>query len=172
MSASASTNRSTMRWRLCRANSSWLDRAYSNVSRTTAERFATAVADRAYNSAEFKAALEDVASGIAKEIGVRLDAATGRVSKSVLSCVQTALQSKYGQAVAQVFAEQSQRNLDLSAEQGQAKIEAGDLVLTNAASISGIVLIEPAGSSAGWSRAWDGALLAWWQAASFLPLPG
>jgi hypothetical protein len=124
-----------------RADSSWLDRAYSNVSQTTAERFATAVADRAYNSAEFKAALDDIATGIAKEIGVRLEAAGARVSNPVLACVQTALQSRYGQAVAQVFAQESQRNLDVSAEEGRAKIQAGDLVLSNAASISGIVLI-------------------------------
>jgi hypothetical protein len=124
-----------------RADSSWLDRAYSNVSQATAERFATAVADRAYNSAEFRAAIEDVATGIGREIGSRLEEVTSRIASPVVACVQTALQSRYGMAISDVFARESQRTLDVTAEEGRAKINPSDLVLTNVASISGIVLI-------------------------------
>lgn len=124
-----------------RADSSWLDRAYSNVSQSTAARFATAVADKAYNSEGFKSALAGVASGIAADIGNRLESVTASVASPVLACVRTALQSRYGGAVAQVFEQESQRNLGVSAEEGQARIAPGDLILTNVASISGIVLI-------------------------------
>ena len=124
-----------------RANSSWVDRAYSTVSSTAAGRYATAVADKAYNSEGFKAALEELATGVAKDAGARIEAATAKVSNPIVACVQTALQSRYGGAVAQVFVQESQKNLEARAEQPAVKIGATDLVLNNAGSISGIVLI-------------------------------
>jgi hypothetical protein len=124
-----------------RADSSWIDRAYSTVSSSAAGRYATAVADKAYNSEGFKAALEELATGVAKEAGARIEAATAKVSNPIVACVQTALQSRYGGAVAQVFVQESQKNLEARAEQPAVKIGATDLVLNNAGSISGIVLI-------------------------------
>jgi hypothetical protein len=124
-----------------RADSSWIDRAYSTVSSSAAGRYATAVADKAYNSEGFKAALEELATGVAKEAGARIEAATAKVSNPIVACEQTALQSRYGGAVAQVFVQESQKNLEARAEQPAVKIGATDLVLNNAGSISGIVLI-------------------------------
>ena len=124
-----------------RANSSWFDRAYSTVSKTSAGRYAAAVADKTYNSEGFKAALDELATGVAKDAGAQIEAATAKVSNPIVACVQTALQSRYGGAVAQVFAQESQKNLEAKAEQPAIKIGTTDLVLNNAASISGIVLI-------------------------------
>ena len=124
-----------------RADSSWPDRAYSTVSKTAAGRYATAVADKTYNSEGFKAALDELATGVAKDAGAQIEAATAKVSNPIVACVQTALQSRYGGAVAQVFVQESQKNLEARAEQPAVKIGATDLVLNNAGSISGIVLI-------------------------------
>ena len=124
-----------------RADSSWVDRAYSTVSKTAAGRYATAVADKTYNSEGFKAALNELATGVAKDAGAQIEAATAKVSNPIVACVQTALQSRYGGAVAQVFVQESQKNLEARAEQPAVKIGATDLVLNNAGSISGIVLI-------------------------------
>lgn len=124
-----------------RSDSSWLDRAYSTVSKSSAERYATAVADKTYNSEGFKAAIDELATGVAKDAGAQIEAATAKVSNPIIACVQTALQSRYGGAIAQVFAQESQKNLQANAGQPAIKIGASDLVLNNAASISGIVLI-------------------------------
>ncbi len=124
-----------------RADSSWFDRAYSTVSKSSAGRYATAVADRTYNSEGFKAALDELATGVAKDAGAQIEAATAKVSNPIVACVQTALQSRYGGAIAQVFAQESQKNLEAKAEQPAIKIGTSDLVLNNTASISGIVLI-------------------------------
>lgn len=124
-----------------RADSSWFDRAYSTVSKSSAERFAIAVADKTYNSEGFKAALDELATSVARDAGAQVEAATAKVSNPIVTCVQTALQSRYGGAIAQVFAQESQKNLEAKAEQPAVKIGTSDLVLNNAASISGIVLI-------------------------------
>ncbi|WKW52193.1 hypothetical protein [Rhodomicrobium lacus] len=125
-----------------RADSSWADRAYSTISQSRATLYATAVAERAYTSQAFRDAINELATGVAKEAATRIEKATSRISNPIIACVQTALQSRYGGAVAQVFAQESQRNLDAAAaDQSPAKIETGDLVATNAGSISGLVLI-------------------------------
>ena len=124
-----------------RADSSWPDRAYSTISKTAAGRYAAAVADKTYNSEGFKAALNELATGVAKDAGAQIEAATAKVSNPIVACVQTALQSRYGGAVAQVFVQESQKNLEARAEQPAVKIGTADLVLNNAGSISGIVLI-------------------------------
>ena len=82
-----------------------------------------------------------LATGVAKDAGAQIEAATAKVSNPIVACVQTALQSRYGGAIAQVFAQESQKNLEAKAEQPAVKIGTSDLVLNNAASISGIVLI-------------------------------
>ena len=124
-----------------RADSSWVDRAYSTLSTSAAGRYAAAVADKTYNSPGFKGALDDLATGVAKEAGGQIEAASAKVSNPIVACVQTALQSRYGGAVAQIFVQESQKNLEAHAEQPAVRIGTGDLVVGNAASISGIVLI-------------------------------
>jgi hypothetical protein len=124
-----------------RADTGWFDRAYSTVSKSSATRYATAVADRTYNSEGFKAALDEMATGVAKDVGTQIERATSKVSNPIIACVQTALQSRYGGAIAQVFVQESQKNLEASADQPAVKIETSDLVANNAASISGLVLI-------------------------------
>ena len=124
-----------------RSDTTWADRAYSTVSRSSAARYATAVADKAYNSQGFKDALNEVATGVARDVGAKIEKATSRISNPVIACVQTALQSRYGGAIAAVFAQESEKNLESNAGQPPVKIETSDLVASNAASISGMILV-------------------------------
>ncbi len=124
-----------------RSDTNWADRAYSTVSRSAAARYATAVADKAYNSEGFKDALNEVATGVAKDAGAQIEKATAKISNPIIACVQTALQSRYGNAIASVFAQESEKNLEANTGQAPVKIDTSDLALNNAASISGMVLI-------------------------------
>ena len=124
-----------------RSDTTWADRAYSTVSRSSAARYATAVADKAYNSEGFKDALNEVATGVAREAGDKIEKATARISNPIIACVQTALQSRYGNAIASVFAQESEKNLEANTGQAPVKIDTSTLALNNAASISGMVLI-------------------------------
>ncbi len=124
-----------------RSDTSWTDRAYSTVSRSAAARYATAVADKAYNSEGFKDALNEVATGVAKDAGAQIEKATAKISNPIITCVQTALQSRYGNAIASVFAQESEKDLEAKTGQAPVKIDTSDLALNNAASISGLVLV-------------------------------
>ncbi len=124
-----------------RADTSWFDRAYSTVSQSSATRYATAVADKVYNSDGFKAALAELATGVAKDAGTQIEKATSKVSNPIIACVQATLQSRYGGAIAQVFAQESQKDVGSGSGAPAVKIDTSDLFLNNAASISGLVLI-------------------------------
>ena len=127
--------------RIVRADTNILDRAYSTVSREQAEKTAVAVAERAYGSEGFKAAMADLAQGVGADFGARIERSAAKVAGPVITCVRTALQSRYGGAVAQVFARETEGNLNVTTKTGSAKIDTGDLLLQNTGTISGIVLI-------------------------------
>jgi hypothetical protein len=127
--------------RIVRADTNILDRAYSTISRETAEKTAIAVAERAYGSEGFKAAIADMARGVGADFGSRIEGSAAKVAGPVIACVRSALQSRYGNAVAQVFAHETEGNLNVGTNVGSAKIDTGDLLLQNTGTISGIVLI-------------------------------
>ena len=127
--------------RVERANTNMFGRAYSTISQETAEKVATAVAERTFGSEGFKAALTDLAQGVGKDFGSRVESAASSVSGPVIACVRTALQSRYGGAVAQVFTRETEQNLNVTAEIGSAKIDTSDLLIQNVGTISGIALI-------------------------------
>jgi len=127
--------------RAARAETTILDRAYSTISRETAEKTAIAVAERAYGSEGFKNALSDLAQGVARDFGTQIEGASARVAGPVIACVQSALQSRYGGAVAQTFAQETEGNININANTGSAKIGSGDLIVEGSGTIAGIVLV-------------------------------
>jgi hypothetical protein len=124
-----------------RADTSWVERAYSTVSRESATKFATAVADRAYNSEGFRNALADLAASIGKDVGGRLEKAANEVASPVIACVQSTLQARYGAAVADVFSQETQSGFKVKPEIGGAKITSGDIVFNTAPTVAGIALV-------------------------------
>ena len=127
--------------RIVRADTSVIDRAYSTISKEKAEKTAIAVAERAFGSEGFKTALSDLAQGVGKDFGARLEGAASQISGPVIDCVRTALQSRYGGAVAQVFERETEGQIDVVSQAGGARIDTGDLLVENVGTISGIALI-------------------------------
>jgi len=118
-----------------------LDRAYSTISRTTAEKMAKDVAERTFNSEGFKAAVSDLALALGKDFGARIENASTKVTSPVIDCVRAGLQTRYGGAIAQVFTKETQENAQVTPEVGGAKIGTSDLVIDRSGSIAGIALI-------------------------------
>lgn len=127
--------------RVVRADTGVLQRAYSNISRETAEKIAIAVAARTFASEGFKTGLSDIATGVGVEFGQRIEGAAEKVAEPLITCVRSALQTRYGNAVAQVFAKETEDHIDVGPRAGSAKINTSDLAIRGVGTISGIVLI-------------------------------
>jgi hypothetical protein len=123
-----------------RADTSWFDRAYSKYSPNSAERYAKAVADKAYNSDVFKSAVESLATAVATDAGTRIEQATKKLSNPVLECVQAALHSRYGAAVAQAFTTDALKKIETTNATG-VSIGTTDFVLQHPDAISGVLVI-------------------------------
>jgi hypothetical protein len=127
--------------RLARAETTVIDRAYSTISRETAEKTAIAVAERTFGSEGFKSAITDLAQGVARDFGTQIEGASGRVAGPVIGCVQSALQSRYGGAIAQSFVHETEASMNVTPQTGGAKIGGTDLLVEGAGAIAGVVLI-------------------------------
>ncbi|MEJ2118985.1 MAG: hypothetical protein P8Y36_14320, partial [Alphaproteobacteria bacterium] len=127
--------------RVLRADTNIFERAYSNISQETAQKLATAVAERTFASESFKIGLNDIAVGVGKEFGTRIENAAGRVAEPLIACVRSALQTRYGSAVAEVFTKETEGNTNVSSDRSSANISTTDLAIHGAGAISGIVLI-------------------------------
>jgi hypothetical protein len=123
-----------------RSNTSWFDRAYSKYSPNSAERYAKAIADKAYNSEVFKSAIESLATAVATEAGTRIEQATKILSNPVLECVQAALRSRYGAAVAQAFAMDALNKIETTGTPGMS-IGTKEFVMQHPDAISGVLII-------------------------------
>jgi len=124
-----------------RADTDWFDRAYSTISKEQARKFATAVAEKTYSSEAFRAAMGELTSAIGEDIGTRLEAAAADASGPAVSCMQLALRARYGGAIAESFAQQTEQTLDTAAQTGEAPITTGDLVFEGGEAIGGLLLV-------------------------------
>lgn len=118
-----------------------LDRLYSNISSETAITIAKAVAERAYGSEGVKSALEDLAQGVGKDFGAKVEKAAQALSAPIVACISTALQNRYGGAIAQAFTRETGAQFEVGTGAGVARFNAGDLAFERLGSISGIALI-------------------------------
>src|SRR5215475_252796 len=123
-----------------RSDTSWFDRAYSKYSPNSAERYAKAIADKAYNSEVFKSAIENLATAVANDAGTRIEKATKKFSNPVLECVQEALRSRYGAAVAQAFAVDALKKIETTTTPN-VSIGTTEFVLQHPDAISGVLII-------------------------------
>jgi hypothetical protein len=123
-----------------RSDTSWFDRAYSKYSPNSAERYAKAIADKAYNSDVFKSAVESLATAVATDAGTQIEQATRKVSNPVLECVQAALRSRYGAAVAQAFTTDALAKIETAGTPG-VSIGTKEFILQHPDAISGVLII-------------------------------
>jgi hypothetical protein len=123
-----------------RSDTSWFDRAYSKYSPNSAERYAKAIADKAYNSEVFKSAIESLATAVATDAGAQIEQATKKVSNPVLECVQAALRSRYGAAVAQAFTADALNKIETTNAPG-VSIGTKEFILQHPDAISGVLII-------------------------------
>ncbi|MEQ1652547.1 MAG: hypothetical protein ABL897_08675, partial [Hyphomicrobium sp.] len=84
-----------------KAETSWTERLKSLANAEASQKLATAVAERVYRSDAVKVAMEDLAAGVAKDIGKTIEFASTEASEPVLACLKAFVGPRYGSAVAQ-----------------------------------------------------------------------
>lgn len=124
-----------------RDETSWGSLIKSLGSKEKAQELATAVAERVYRSDAMKAAIEGLASGVAQDLGKRLELATADAAQPALSCLEAYLGPRYGKAVAGFVTSGGDGGLAFGGDAGQASVTNTDIFKESGGGITGVAIL-------------------------------
>lgn len=113
----------------------------SIVNPETARQLATPVAERVYRSDAIKAAMEQLAVGIGREIGKRIEVATADAGRPAAQCIETYLGPRYGATVARVVATEAGRDFLIDPTKATADVGTGRVVIEGSGALAGTVIL-------------------------------
>lgn len=124
-----------------RDETSWGALIKSLASKEKAQELATAVAERVYRSDAMKAAIEGLATGVAHDLGKRLELATADAAQPALSCLEAYLGPRYGSAVAGFVTNGGEGALAFGGDTGQASVTNADILKESGGGITGVAIL-------------------------------
>jgi hypothetical protein len=120
---------------------SWTERLQSLANAEASQKLATSVAERVYRSDAVKVAMEDLATGVAKEVGKSIEFASTDAAEPVLACLKAFVGPRYGTAVAQAVAGDAGRDLSVDPAKGTGDVSAGAVLKQSGGGIAGATIL-------------------------------
>lgn len=120
---------------------SWTERLKTLANSEAAHKLATTVAERVYHSDVVKVAMEEMATGVAKDIGKTIEFASLDASEPVLQCLKAFVGPRYGSAVSQAVAGDAGRDLTVDPNKGSSEISAGAVLKETGGGIAGATIL-------------------------------
>ncbi|MEZ5853582.1 MAG: hypothetical protein R3D67_02115 [Hyphomicrobiaceae bacterium] len=120
---------------------SWSERIASLASKETQEKLATAAAERVYHSDAMKKSIADLAEGVGREIGSRLELASGTAAEQATQCLKEYLGPRFGRMVANAVANDAGQKFAIDAERSKADVTRGSILVEGKEGITGIVVL-------------------------------
>jgi hypothetical protein len=124
-----------------REESSWMQLLQSLASAGKAQELATTVAERVYRSEAIKKAIEEMATGVGREIGKRIEAAAADTAAPAVECMQAFLGRRYGSTVAGAVSADAGRQLSVDPAKLGAQVSTGQVLLEGSEGIAGAVIL-------------------------------
>ena len=120
---------------------SWGELIRSLGNTEISQKLATTVAERVYRSDAVKAAMETLATGVAKDVGQNFELASQDAATPVLDCLKAFVGPRYGQAMAQAVAGDAGKDLSVNPDKGGAEISSADIIKQSGGSIAGATIL-------------------------------
>jgi hypothetical protein len=124
-----------------REESSWTQLLQSLASKEKAQELATAVAERVYRSDAMKKAIEEMAAGVGREIGKRIEAAATDTAAPAVECMQAFLGRRFGATVARAVSSDAGRQISIDPAKLGAQVSTGQVLLEGSEGIAGTVIL-------------------------------
>ena len=124
-----------------RSETSWKDLITSLASKDTAQQLAQSAAERVFRSDDIKRAIEGLAVGVGREIGKRIELATGDTAEPAIQCLQAFLGPRYGTTVAGVVSKDAGREFQIDPTKASATVSAGQVINSSREGIAGAVIL-------------------------------
>jgi hypothetical protein len=120
---------------------SWANLLQSLAYQQKAQELATAVAERVYRSDAMKAALEQLATGVGKEIGRQIEFASADAGEPTLACLKAFVGARYGSTVARAVAGETGKELTVDPDKATAGISPGAVLRESSGGIAGAAVL-------------------------------
>lgn len=120
---------------------SWSDRLQSLAYAEKAQQLATAVAERVYRSDAVKTAIEDLAGGVAKEVGKTIEFASSDATGPLLDCLKAYVGPRYGGAVATALAGDASKGVLVDPRKGSSAVSAGTMLTESSGGLAGATIL-------------------------------
>jgi nitrogen regulatory protein PII-like uncharacterized protein len=124
-----------------RDESSWFQLWSSLASRERAQELATTAAERVYRSDAIKKAIEQVATGVGKELGKRIELAVIDTAGPATQCMQAFLGRRYGTTVAGVVSADAGKEYSVDPAKNVAQVTPGQVLIEGSGGIAGTVVL-------------------------------
>jgi len=124
-----------------RDETAWSELLKSLAFRKQAQELAKAVAERTYRSNAIKAALEELATNVGKEIGRSIVLTTADAALPAQRCLQAYLGPRYGSTVAKSVNRDAGAAFSIDPKSNEAEVTSGRVLLETSSGISGAVLL-------------------------------
>lgn len=124
-----------------RSETSWGGLIQSLASSKKAQELATAVTERVYRSDAMKAALESLAASVGRDVGQRIETASGKAAEPALACLEAYLGPRYGGAVARIVSADASQEFGFNAAKGGADVSSTDVLAQSGGGIAGAVIL-------------------------------
>jgi nitrogen regulatory protein PII-like uncharacterized protein len=124
-----------------RDESSWFQLWSTLASRERAQELATTAAERVYRSDAIKKAIEQLAAGVGKEIGKRIELAVLDTAGPATQCMQAFLGRRYGATVAGVVSTDAGKEYSIDPAKAGAQVTTGQVLSESSGGIAGTVVL-------------------------------
>lgn len=124
-----------------KSETSWTERLSTLTNSEASQKLATQVAEHVYHSDAVKASMEELATGVAREVGKSIELASTDASEPLLACLKAFLGPRYGTAVADAVASDTAGDMKLSPSSGSSGVTAGTVLRESKGGIAGVTLL-------------------------------
>ena len=120
---------------------SWSDRLQSLANSEKSQQLATMVAEHVYRSDAVKAGIEDLASGVAKEVGKTIEFASSDATGPLLDCLKAYVGPRYGGAVADALAGDASKGVVVDPNKASGGVSAGSVLKESTGGLAGATIL-------------------------------
>lgn len=124
-----------------RQETSWANLLQSLANQQKAQELATAVAERVYRSDAMKAALEELAAGVGRQVGKQMEFASQDAAEPALACLKAFVGARYGATVARAVVGDAGKDVTLDPSKGAAEISPGAVLKESSGGIAGAAVL-------------------------------
>jgi hypothetical protein len=124
-----------------RRESGWGELLQSLANTEKATKIATSVAERVYQSEPVMRAIEDLATGVAREVGKTMELASAGSEGPLLDCLKAFVGPRYGETVARAVAGDASKSLAVDSSRGSGDVSSGAVLKQTSGGLAGATIL-------------------------------